>query len=49
VNESTNDLRMTTDNGGTGELDMQFYVQSQLYVELLEGTSGIITLVRTFE
>jgi hypothetical protein len=49
VNESTNDLRMTTDNGGTGELDMQFYVQSQLYVELLEGTSGIVTLVRTFE
>jgi hypothetical protein len=49
VNESTNDLKMTTDNGGTGELDINFYAQSQLYFGPLEGTSGIVTLVRTFE
>lgn len=48
VNETTNDLRITTENGGSGELDLQFYVQSQLYFANLEGTSGIVTLVRAF-
>lgn len=49
INEMTNDLRMTTENGGSGELDLQFYVQSQLYFAGHQGTSGIVTLVRPFE
>jgi len=49
VNETTNDLRMTTENGGSGELDLQFYAQSQFYIGYLLGTSGLIALVSTFE
>jgi hypothetical protein len=49
INGTTNDVRMTTENGGNGELDLQFYAQNQLYVGPLKGTSGIVTLVSAFE
>jgi hypothetical protein len=49
VNETVNDLRTTTENGGNGELDLQLYAQSQLYIGQSEGTSGIVAMVSTFE
>ena len=45
ANQTKDELRKTTKNGGRGELNIQLYLHTQLYAGPLSGTSGMVAMV----